>query len=294
MLNDNFMDVMQDDMWVWSKLSGIQWMDAWEERFYGNPNAVINVLKGGKSTRVEVYAETEQEVLDIQKQFGGSVRKLVHKNWAAMVEPDRPPIKIRSKMIVTQKRDAEARAELEKEFLGRHIVQIPADMAFGTGDHATTSNCLRFLVDVASELKKNGQCWDILDLGCGSGVLAIAARMLGADSGLALDFDPAAVTVAQRNVELNGQKFIDIGQADVLNWEPSRKYRVVVANLFSTVLQQAFPTIVESLEDDGYLIISGILKEQWPETQECAEEEGLVFSDVLTRGKWVSARARLG
>ncbi|WP_234042022.1 50S ribosomal protein L11 methyltransferase [Persicirhabdus sediminis] len=294
MLNDNFMDVMQDDMWVWSKLSGIQWMDAWEERFYGNPNAVINVLKGGKSTRVEVYAETEQEVLDIQKQFGGSVRKLVHKNWAAMVEPDRPPIKIRSKMIVTQKRDAEARAELEKEFPGRHIVQIPADMAFGTGDHATTSNCLRFLVDVASELKKNGQRWDILDLGCGSGVLAIAARMLGADSGLALDFDPAAVTVAQRNVELNGQKFIDIGQADVLNWEPSRKYRVVVANLFSTVLQQAFPTIVESLEDDGYLIISGILKEQWPETQECAEEEGLVFSDVLTRGKWVSARARLG
>ncbi|MBK1792166.1 50S ribosomal protein L11 methyltransferase [Persicirhabdus sediminis] len=281
-------------MWVWSKLSGIQWMDAWEERFYGNPNAVINVLKGGKSTRVEVYAETEQEVLDIQKQFGGSVRKLVHKNWAAMVEPDRPPIKIRSKMIVTQKRDAEARAELEKEFPGRHIVQIPADMAFGTGDHATTSNCLRFLVDVASELKKNGQRWDILDLGCGSGVLAIAARMLGADSGLALDFDPAAVTVAQRNVELNGQKFIDIGQADVLNWEPSRKYRVVVANLFSTVLQQAFPTIVESLEDDGYLIISGILKEQWPETQECAEEEGLVFSDVLTRGKWVSARARLG
>lgn len=278
-------------MWIWSKLSGAKWMDAWEDRFYGNPNAVISKLKSQKTVRVEVYTETEKEAKDIQKQFGGSIRKLVHQNWAAMTEPQRPPIRIRSSVIISGSRDEDARQTLQEEFPGRHIIQIPADMAFGTGDHATTSTCMRFLVDIAKE--RQNHPWSMLDLGCGSGVIAIAARMLGAERCRAMDFDPQAVKVAKRNATRNGVDHIKITETDVLKWQPGRKWPVVVANMFSTILQQAFPTIVLAMEKDADLVISGILYEQWEETRAVAEENGLIFQQVTRKGKWTTARARL-
>jgi ribosomal protein L11 methyltransferase len=278
-------------MWVWSKLSGVQWEDAWEDRFYGNPNAVISRLKTNKTVRIEVYTETEAEAKAIQKQFGGSIRKLVHKNWAAMTEPNRPPIKIRSSVIITGSRDDDARDSLQKEFPGRHIVQIPADMAFGTGDHATTSTCLRLLVDIAKERQDTD--WDLLDLGTGSGVIAIAARMLGAHHAHGMDFDPQAVKVARRNVRRNNVSLVKMSDVDVLKWTPDRQWPVVVANMFSTILQQAFPTIVSAMEENGEIIISGILYDQWDETRQVAEQNGLIFSQVIRKGKWVTARGKL-
>ncbi len=279
-------------MWVWSKLSGAKWMDAWEDRFYGNPNAVISKLKSQKTVRVEVYTETQEEAEGIQTQFGGSIRKLVHQNWAAITEPQRPPLRIRSSLIISGSRDANARHKLQEEFPSRHIIQIPADMAFGTGDHATTSTCMRFLVDIAKERTKNGQPWSMLDLGCGSGVIAIAASMLGAESCHAMDFDPQAVKVAQRNTTRNEVSNITVTETDVLKWKPERQWPVVVANMFSTILQQAFPTIVQAMEKDADLVISGILYEQWEETCAVAEKCGLTFQQITRKGKWTTARGR--
>lgn len=280
--------MLESCMWVWSKLSAIKWMDAWEDRFYGNPNTVITRLKTNKTIRVEVYSDTEKEALAIKKQFGGSVRKLVSKNWAAVAEPARPPIKIRSSLIITGSRDEDAREKLGHEFPGRHIVQIPADMAFGTGDHATTSTCLRFLVDIARE--RSATEWDMLDLGTGTGVIAIAARMLGAHHCLGLDFDPQAIKVARRNVRRNQVSLIKMSEQDVLSWKPERKWPVVIANLFSTILQQAFPVIIKAMEKDADIVVSGILHDQWDETRAIAEQAGLSFSKIIRKGKWVTAR----
>ena len=274
-------------MWIWSKLSGVKWMDAWEDRFYGNPNAVISRLKTNKTVRVEVYTETEAEAEKIKKLFGGSIRKLVHKNWAAIEEPVRPPIRIRSSLIITGSRDDDAVDKLSEEFPGRHIIRIPADMAFGTGDHATTSTCMRMLVDVAKS--KQPGTWEMLDLGTGTGVIAIAARMLGAKSCTGMDFDPQAVRVARRNVRQNHVGKVTMTEADVLEWKPDRKWPVIVANMFSTILQKAFPVIASALEKEGNLIVSGILRDQWEETREVARSQGLEFEKVVTRGKWVTA-----
>lgn len=274
-------------MWIWSKLSDAQWMDAWEDRFYGNPNAVISRLKTNKTIRVEVYTESEEEAEKIQKLFGGSIRKLVHKNWAAIKEPMRAPIRIRSSIVITGSRDDDAREQLAKEFPGRHIIQIPADMAFGTGDHATTSTCMRMLVDIAKTQEANR--WDMLDLGTGTGVIAIAARMLGANQCHGMDFDPQAVKVARRNVRRNHVGNIKISETDVLKWQPTRTWPVVVANMFSTILQQAFPVIASSLEPKGDLVVSGILRDQWDETRQTALKCGLKFEKIVKKGKWVTA-----
>ena len=277
-------------MWVWSKLSGVQWQDAWEERFYGNPNSVISELKGGKSIRVEVYSETKAEAEEIQSQFGGSVRELKSQNWAAMTTEVGPPINIRGRLLVTGEREEGKLAKLRGENPGRDVISIPPDMAFGTGDHATTSTCLRFLVDIAHE--REGREWDLLDLGTGSGLLAIAAIKLDASSAYGCDYDPLAVKVAERNLVANGTPEVELAQFDVLEWTPPRKWKVVAANLFCDVLQAGFGTIVKALQDDGDLMVSGILADQWEPTREAGESAGLDFFEVKKKGKWVTARAR--
>ena len=133
----------------------------------------------------------------------------------------------------------------------------------------------------------------MLDLGCGTAILAIAARMMGASHCEAHDFDPQAVRVSQENLVLNQVDGIDVYEQDVLEWQPHKKWPVVVANMFSTILQKAFPVIVQAMEKGGDIILSGILVDQWEETKEAAEAHGLTFSKVVKKGKWTTARGVL-
>ncbi|MGJ8695097.1 MAG: 50S ribosomal protein L11 methyltransferase [Verrucomicrobiaceae bacterium] len=270
-------------MWVWSKLSGIQWSDAWEERFHGNPNTVITEIKGGKSVRVEVYCETEAGGLEIKKQFGGSVRELKSQNWAALGPANTSPIVIRDRLVISPIEDRES---VVAQFPDRDVITIPAEMAFGTGDHPTTSTCLRFLVDSARRRKEG---WTFLDLGTGSGVLALAAKFLGAGKVEAFDYDAKAVEVAQHNAERNGVSGLNIFEADVFEWTNAERFEVVAANLFSTVLLEALPLIAGWILPSGRLILSGILAEQWPDVEEKAKSCGFELLEFRKRGKWVTA-----
>lgn len=267
-------------MWVWSKLSAIKWADAWEERFYGNPNSVISEIKGGKSIRVEVYCESEGEANAIQEQFGGSVRELKNQNWVAMSAPKAEPLLIRDRLVISQ-------VEVETEaFPGRDVIVIPPEMAFGTGDHPTTSSCLRRLVDHSRKIDKG---WSFLDLGTGSGVLAIAAKLLGAGHIEAFDFDAKAVEVAALNAKRNGVEELLIFEADVFSWKNRKKFDVVAANLFSTVLIEALPLICKWTRSGGLLILSGVLYEQWDDVCKTAESCGFECLDHKRKGKWVTA-----
>lgn len=107
----------------------------------------------------------------------------------------------------------------------------------------------------------------------------------------ACDFDPFSVKAAQRNAERNGTPDIRVRKQDVLTWKPRKKgYDVVAANLFSTVLIEAWPVIAKALAPKGDLIVSGILASQAWEVFKEAAAEGLAFPKVIRRGKWVSAR----
>jgi ribosomal protein L11 methyltransferase len=275
-------------MFVWSKLSGAKWMDAWEERFAGNPNLAIEIIKGGKSVRVEVYCATRKEADAIVAQFGGSVRPLA-KDWHKKEIPLPRPIKVRDVFLVTGESRAKELAAIRKEHGDREVISIPPEMAFGTGDHATTSTCMRLLVDIARERK--GTDWSIADLGTGTGLLAVAAKKLGAGEAYACDFDPFAVTVAERNLRRNGVDNVLVEEKDILKWKPRKKgYDVVLANIFSTVLIQAWPNIAKSLAPGGDLVVSGILASQAWDVFTAAAENGLGFTKVITKGKWVTAR----
>lgn len=274
-------------MFVWSKLSAAKWMDAWEERFAGNPNWVIEMIKGGKSIRVRLFCDTKKEADAIASQFGGSVRKMSAESWNKPVAPPRP-VKVRDVFVLTAESRAKELAALKKANPKREIIVIPPEMAFGTGDHATTSTCLRLLVDVARSRK--GTDWTVADLGTGTGVLAIAARKLGAGETFACDYDPFAVAVGVRNIRRNRTPEILLKKQDVLRWKPRRKgYDVVMANLFSTILIEAWPVIAKSLAPGGDLIVSGILATQAWDVFKAAAANGLGFTKVIKKGKWVTA-----
>jgi len=123
------------------------------------------------------------------------------------------------------------------------VISIPPHLAFGTGHHATTATVLRLLADFAED--RAGSEWSLLDLGTGSGVLAIAGARLGATRVWACDNDPHAVRIARTNAGRNGAKDIVVDEIDVLRWKPRRKWTCVAANLFCTILEQAFPAIVQ-------------------------------------------------
>ena len=250
----------------------------------------ITSVAGRQRLKVEVFLDEgeDDDGSGFVQAFGGSVVALVDEDWQSVqVRPIL--VKVRDRLVITSTTEPEAQARLRKTYPGRKLIIIPAELAFGTGEHETTATCLRFLVDVAKERDS----WSLLDLGTGTGILAIAAKLLGASQVLGWENDPLAVPVADRNVLTHGlaQDAVKIEAEDVLAWEPQEAaWDVITANMFSEILIATFPKMRQVLKSDGTLIISGILREQETETLAAAEKAGFAIMNVKRVGKWVTAR----
>lgn len=279
-------------MWVWKKTISKANEDLWQQRVGTIPGAVFSEGFHAERVNIEVYSETEEEVLVLQACYGGKVEPVQTVDWVAATAPENtPPLIIRDKLVISACADEEALAELRKKYPNRIILTFPAERAFGTGNHATTSTCLRMLCD---EVKQRKTPWTLTDIGCGTGVLALAGLRLGAQSAISFDFDPIAVDVAQRNIERNGgADNLKLFQADVFEWapKPGEEADIVLANLFSAVLMKAFPRLLAAMKPGGStLIISGILNTQAEETLQAAQSVGLKVLKVVSRGKWTTAK----
>ena len=136
------------------------------------------------------------------------------------------------------------------------IVELDPGMAFGTGTHSTTVMCLEYLQEYDVENKR------VLDLGCGSGILSIAAAKLGAKEVLALDYDPVAVKVAEENAQHNNiQAVVTVRQSNLLAMAQG-EYDVVVANIIARIIIEAVPAVMAHLAPGGIFIASGIIQEK--------------------------------
>lgn len=276
-------------MWHWHKSASAAHESLWQERLQRFPGGVISA--GYKAGRIalDVYTEQAEEALVLQALYGGQATPLPETDWVAATAPEQsPPLLIRKKLVLTTSESPQELERLRQQYPGRILLSLPAEQAFGTGNHATTATCLRLLCDAAAQLPKP---WSLIDVGCGTGVLALAGLKLGAAHAEGFDFDPKAVEVARRNIARNGgADELRLFQADVFEWEPAAPADVVLANLFSTVLQRAFPRLLRALKPGGRLIISGILREQATETLAAAQAAGLTVDKSITRGKWTTAQ----
>ena len=270
---------------VWRKLASAKWEDAWVERLAGfSDRLAISGLPGAKTIRLEVFQLSKADAEKLRRMFGGTVA--FQKNWSPQIAvKPRPAIRVRGKLVVVS-------SERERAAAGEGIpaLLIPAGMAFGTGEHATTATCLRLLADVAGEL--GNADWEMLDLGCGSGILAIAACVLGARRAEAADFDPHAVRTSKENVRANGVSRVVVKKLDVRVWQPSRTWNVVAANLFSGLLIEVAEKIATTVAADGWLILSGILRTQETEVVAAYRKAGFRADRIVRKGKWIALLAR--
>ncbi len=153
---------------------------------------------------------------------------------------------------------------------GETIVLMEPGMAFGTGTHETTRLCAGFVEDYVTEGCK------VLDVGCGSGILAIAASKLGAGSCFACDIDPVAIKVAKENTELNHTPNVECAVSDLLKQAPIPEggYDVVVSNIVADVIIRLSPDVDKYLAKNGTYIVSGIIEERAQEVLDALDRDG--------------------
>jgi ribosomal protein L11 methyltransferase len=173
----------------------------------------------------------------------------------------------------------------EKGVNGQAVVELDPGLSFGTGQHPTTSYCLRKIV----EATKPGA--SLLDVGCGSGILAISAAKLEYAAVEAFDFDPVAVRIAQANMRRNRvERKIKCARKDLtkLPLNSAQKFDVVCANLIADLLIDEADRILNRLADDGRLVVAGILASQFKEVQKAYEARGMTLLDTKTEREWQS------
>ena len=167
----------------------------------------------------------------------------------------------------------------------KYDIVIDPKMAFGTGTHQTTSLILSEL------LKSDLQGKSLLDMGCGTAVLAILAKKLGANPVTAIDIDDWCTENAKENCELNDIRDIEIllGDAKLLQ---GRHFDVILANINRNILLMDMPRYKATLNPDGRLIMSGFYQEDIPVLQEKAEELGMKLDHTATRDNWAMVALR--
>ncbi len=184
--------------------------------------------------------------------------------------------------------------EVKPEDRDKMILHIDPGTAFGTGMHETTQLCIR-------QIKKyvNSET-QILDVGCGSGILAILALMYGAKHAKGTDLDPCALDATLENMKDNGINPEDfeviigniITEKSVQDWAGYHCYDIVVANILHNVLEVLTPVITAQLKPGGIYITSGIIAEKEDFVAEVVKKAGLILVEITRQGEWVSITAK--
>ena len=164
-------------------------------------------------------------------------------------------------------------------------VIIDAENAFGTGKHPSSCLCLQFLVSAARSSSREGKGGDVLDFGCGTGLLAIAAIALGARKALGVEIDRQSVQTARKNVALNRLEHrITIRQG---SWEEVQgKFDLVLANLVPAVLFRTGQNIPNHLKDEGRAVIAGFGRNQMGDMERFFMDAGLFTQKTMIQDGW--------
>lgn len=220
-----------------------------------------------------------------------SVREVDEDDWANNWKQYFKPLKVSDRLTIKPTwEDYTPQSDQEQ------IIELDPGMAFGTGTHPTTSLCLRTLEGVIQP----GD--EVIDVGTGSGILAIGACRLGASRVLALDLDPVAVSSAAENTRLNGlEDRIQVVESDLLsvlkqgvNTPLSVKLpvRVVVANILAEIILLFIEDVYEALESGGIYIASGIYKNKEQAVQDALLAAGFEITQTAREEDWVAFVAR--
>ncbi|HZM23987.1 MAG TPA: 50S ribosomal protein L11 methyltransferase [Anaerolineales bacterium] len=244
---------------------------------------------------VRAYLEVNNEIEETQQKIeeslyylgmihplpAASYKEIADQNWMEAWKQHYKPILIGERLVIVP-------AWMDSPDPSRVTIKIDPGMAFGTGTHPTTQLCLELIEHYLNESKI------VIDIGCGSGILSIAALKLGSDKALGLDIDAASIKNARENAEANqiGEELI-LGVGSVQETLDGKfafnKAPLVVANILAPVINRLFDSgLADLVEDHGVIILSGILQEQEQSVIEAAQAKGLRMNERRQMGDWVA------
>jgi ribosomal protein L11 methyltransferase len=213
------------------------------------------------------------------------IAKVPREDWAESWKRHFKPIEISNALLV---KPSWSRRRPRKN---QAVVILDPGLSFGTGQHPTTAFCLREI----ARRRKTATGRSFLDIGTGSGILAIAAVKLGYQPVHAFDFDTEAVRVARANARVNGVRSrskIEHGDVSKLPLRPAKKYDLVCANLISDLLIAERRQIAAQMNRGGTLVLAGILKMEFLQVQKAFEGLGLKLVCSQSRKEWRSGSFR--
>src|SRR5882724_706946 len=298
-------------MFVWRKRASAVWLAANEAsscEIGGHRLAIIS-RPDRKSAIAEIAGSSRRNLEKIRSRFGGTIEKLP-RDWLKEFSRSQKsePIKIGNRLTIYRSVTSKNRSRNKNRSL-----LIPAGAAFGIGEHATTAmslrlleRCTRFWGAQTATLQSSAACRrrlfkegsagslrspeperTLLDLGTGTGILALAAARFGAKRVIAIDDDPVAIATARENARRNKLDNIDFRVADVRRWPFSPRIEIITANLFSELLIEILPKLKRAQR----LILSGILRDQEAQLVRALKRNGILIVELRRRGKWIAILA---
>lgn len=239
------------------------------------------------SRLVETMAALRDRTEEIKHLFpGGRVEitetEVAAENWATSWKAFYKPEKIGVRVVI--KPSWEDYQEQKDDV----VVEMDPGMAFGTGNHPTTAMCIRALEEYVFP-----QC-RVLDVGTGSGILAVTAAKLGAGKVLAVDHDPISIDATRQNIDLNRvEDQVSVLQEDLVSGI-EEKVDIIVANIIADVIIKLIPQALPLLDKNSIFIASGIIKERQSEVEEVFRHHAFSIEKTLQEGEWVAFIARRG
>lgn len=230
--------------------------------------------------RVSFYLENTEKskklLSEISKSFDTlTVEKVCDEDWANNWKEYYKPLHIGKSVVIRPVWEEYA------EKPGEKVITLDPGAAFGTGSHETTSMCIELLEEAVGEGAR------VLDVGCGSGILSVAACVLGAKNVTAVDIDEFAVKTAAGNAELNGigaDKITTVQGS--LTDNVSGKFDVIVANIVADVIISLCRDVGDFLEDCGAFICSGIIDDRVCDVKNAFAENGFVIEKSMHKKEW--------
>lgn len=238
--------------------------------------ASVSVYLPGNSGHSDTVAHLRGRLDELQIEAKIEVDGVNEEDWANSWKEYYKPLKIGEKIVIVPAWERYEAAE------GEITVRMDPGMAFGTGNHETTRLVIRLLEKYVKGKER------VLDVGCGSGILAICASKLGADMCRAYDIDPVAVKVARDNIEQSGQKNISCDVSDLLRGVDKRDggYDIICANIVADIIIRMIPDIADYMNDGAVILASGIIDERAGDVIEAFTSHGFVITEQAGENGW--------
>jgi len=243
------------------------------ESFVETPTGVLAYIK--KKDWKEKALEGISILSNTNFKISHSHKEIKETNWNAVWEADFNPIQIGTECVV--------RASFHDVPKVTYDIVITPRMSFGTGHHETTHMMLQHILDL------NCANMAVLDMGCGTGVLAILAAMRGANTIDAIDIDPWCYKSTSENAVTNGCDHIKAYQGDVAILK-DQKYDLILANINRNILLEQIPAYAKHLRPKGILLLSGFYTEDLPKINAACLAQRLKFEKNLEKNNWVSSK----